>query len=141
MPDHTSDHISDHTPDHTDVEPAIRPDLETDTGAERRLHERETDTATSPTIDLGFGPVDILDWSFGGARLKGATLSLTVGEFATGDIALGTASGKFIADVVRIHPPYFDPQSSPDEISLRWLDLPPDVLEQMIAAKAAPASP
>lgn len=133
--------MPDQTPDHAAHDPATQPDLETDAGAERRLHERETDAATSPTIDLGFGAVEILDWSFGGARLKGTTLSLTVGEFATGDISLGTASGKFIADVVRIHPPYFDPQSSPDEISLRWLDLPPDVLEQMIAAKAASSSP
>ena len=110
-------------------------------GAERRLHERETPSALSPVIDLGFGPADILDWSFGGARLKGVSVSLTVGEFATGTISMGPAQGKFIADVVRVHPPYFDPQHAPDEISLRWLDLPPDVLEQMIAAKAPPSSP
>lgn len=107
-----------------------------DAGAERRLHERETASALSPVIDFGFGPVDILDWSFGGARLKGVSLSLTVGEFATGTISMGTAEGKFIADVVRVHPPYFDPKHAPEEISLRWLDLPPHVLEQMVAATA-----
>ncbi len=120
-------------------EPADEPDA-SNTGAERRLHERESSTGPQPIVDMGFGPVDILDWSFGGARLKGSGAALTVGEFATGQIHFGDAGGTFIADVVRVDPPYFDPQQTPNEISLRWLDLPPDVLEQMIAATAPSSS-
>jgi len=126
--DPTADQPADHAPDHPDA---------LDTGAERRLHEREDRNGPQPVVDMGFGPVDILDWSFGGARLKGSGAALSVGEFATGHISFGKASGKFIADVVRVDPPYFDPQQTPNEISLRWLDLPPEVLEQMIAATAS----
>jgi len=106
-------------------------------GAERRLHDRDSGAGDAPVIDLGFGPVEVLDWSFGGARLGNINLPLTVGEFATGTIRFGTISGSFIADVVRVHPPYFDPPRTPDEISLRWLDLPEGLLEQMIDARAA----
>lgn len=132
-----SDH--DQPTDQPDNQHDEQPDV-LDTGAERRLHERENRSGPQPVVDMGFGPVEILDWSFGGARLKGSGAALSVGEFATGQISFGAASGKFIADVVRVDPPYFDPQQTPNEISLRWLDLPPDVLEQMIAATAPPSS-
>lgn len=100
---------------------------------DRRAHKRGG-SVLGLTIDLGFGPLDIVDWSLGGARLRGAGLALTVGDFATGTVSAAGHAGPFIADVVRIDPPHFDPRRTPDEISLRWLELPDAVLDAMIAA-------
>lgn len=105
-----------------------------DPTGERRLHHRAIGDLL-PRIDLGFGPVEILDWSLGGARIKGTALTLGIGDFVTGTITVDDASGPLIADIVRVMPPYYDPRLSPDEISLRWLELPPDVLDRMIAAR------
>jgi len=109
-----------------------------DEDEERRVYERDAAAPGSLVIDLGFGPATIINWSLGGARIQGTSLALAVGDFASGEIALGDAKGPFIADVVRVEPPYFDPRHPPHEISLRWLDLPPDIVSQMIAAKSAP---
>lgn len=114
--------------------PPTQQEIDDALDAERRLHQRAMGKMR-PLIDLGFGPVEILDWSLGGARIKGTALSLGVGDFATGSITMDDAGGPMIADVVRVMPPYFDPRQSPDEISLRWLELPPGVLDRMVAAK------
>ncbi|MEQ8745906.1 hypothetical protein [Pyruvatibacter sp.] len=113
-----------------DIEPTQPPD----DGSERRLHDRAARGALA--VDLGFGEVDVLDWSYGGARIAGTSLALHVGDFATGTIAINATHGAFIADVVRVDPPYYDPRHPPTEISLRWLDLPADVLTQMIAVRS-----
>lgn len=103
---------------------------------ERRMHPRAGAGTLALTIDLGFGPLTVVDWSPGGARLRGAALALAVGEFATGTITAGGRTGPFIADVVRTYPPHLDPRHPPEEISLRWLELPGAVLAAMIQARA-----
>lgn len=116
------------------AEPTDTPDEIPDD--ERRQFTRRDGAGHALVIDLGFGPLETLDWSLGGARLKGRTFTLAVGEFATGHITARDAQGEFIADVVRIHPPHLDPRRPPDEVSLRWLELPPAVLDAMIALDA-----
>jgi len=118
------------TPTEIDTPPETPPPAE----GEKRVHPRIRGAATALRVDLGAGPVDVHDWSYGGARLHGTALALDVGDFVTGTLTMGTATGPFIAHVVRVDPPYFDPQRPPDTLSLRWLDLPPGMLEQMIAA-------
>ena len=103
---------------------------------DRRLSRRDRTAALKIAVDCGDGPREARDWSLGGARLAGPARPLAVGDVVTGTVLAGGAGGPFIADVVRTDPPHFDPQRPPDEVSLRWLDLPDAVLAAMIAALA-----
>lgn len=111
------------------------------TSGERRLFGRVPGPTDKISVDIGFGPLTILDWSLGGARLAGAQLAFTVGDFVTGEIAAGSTKGAFIADVMRILPPHFDARRAPDEVSIRWLELPDDVIDAMLTlTENAPAA-